>query len=207
MNEKYLHDLIDEALQIQHRGGDLEAFYQLHEEYRSEITSLIVMGKPLRSLAHTEAPRTLRDQASRITAHDQERVTTWQMFLAPQILFRATAFAVFVILLGGGFAYQQNTTRKETLAAFDAVAIDHQNFLNTVGEPPVVAALSQMTTSDIPLSPAPTLMAPKAGIAPTNETPPSLGAEVLVAPATGLGALYDAQEALDALQNDINVLP
>jgi|GEM_PF-5998501 len=207
MNEKHLHNLIDEALLIQQQGGDLEAFYKNHENYRAEIASLIASGNMVRSLTHTTAPEMLRSHVSAITAHDQIRISSWDALFAPHILFRAAALAVFVILLGGGFAYQQNVTRKQTLASFDAIAVDHQNFLNTVGQEPIVATLSVERTNNVLVSPTPKTLAPNPVVTPSSTTPPPIANTTDTTPVVSLGALYDAQAALDVLQNDLNTLP
>jgi len=207
MNEKYLYDLVDEALQIQNKGGDLDAFYKLHEDYRTEISSLLASGNVVRSLSRTTAPEILRSHAVAITAHDQMRISTWNMLLAPQVLFRAAALAVFVILLGGGFAYEQNVTRKETLASFDAVAVDHQNFIDTVGEQPIVATLVQPRTNSIPFSATPKGAVPSLETTPATDLPPSTGGVRDSSPIVGLQALYEAQSALDVLQSDLTTFP
>lgn len=203
MNEKYLYDLIDEALHIQRMGGDLEAFYAQHEDYRTELMSLIAAGSRVSVLKMTAAPETLRTRATRITAHDQHHIPAWHTLFAPHMLTRAAAFAVLVIMLGSGFAYRQNSIRNDTLAAFDEAKTDHQNFLNTVGEQTIVAVSAPSAMRSLKASPEPESISLFA-TSPVIETPPALPPQ---APAqTGVGVLYDEQSALEALQKDLDAL-
>lgn len=195
MNEKDIHNLLDEALQIHIQGGDIEAFYARHEDVRSELQSLLEMPAHIGALRAVNAPESLRGKERIISSNAQQRRVFMESWFAPALLMRVAAFATLVIVIGGGYTYRQNSIRTDLLSSFDVASSERQQFIDVVGESSIALSAPAAPDAKSGVLPAPAPRETGILAAPPAEA-------IMVSELGGFSLLYAEQAALENLKRE-----